>query len=582
MAVLAAVFLLFYLLALLVISRFAKELLAALFSGRLIGNNVDSKDEEVEVTDTIDSVEAGSLGVANMHSGEEEPDGVFTHDRPTSNGAEAIEMEEIRRRPSDPGNGVTNVTQSLPRTIGETVNSTPKLYQRAQTISRFPLRRQRTSVSESSPMGAAKCKPSVLDILSGRYEDHRVRSDSASRGRIGSSSGDESTRQDSVSSAGRRNPFNRARTISESEPRTVKQPQRGPLRRASSESSPIDTERPLAAREREGVQHASNPSLTSRGDTDPRLTMSLPIGATSSSSGSTAHSPLKPPLTPSVLAGTPLDSIKEEDTLPRTRPRQRSQLTRIASVDESESLIASNSSESSRSSGSGTPVLSRYSPSSAAKGSPGGRFNLQKTASKEEELLTPLITTDPAQSGLGALAPQESSGETGASSVGTPNVVMDQMQPQSEVPDPASLSGLSPLLSAQSPPANGQVEEEEVRPLSTQPLAEPKTGEMGDEHGEDEPELRDDDREGDFLMDPNLAEMTFPEGKAAQQQSNRLEQLQVCQYAVTGALVWAPVTVTRQHMLSPAMSLLHDDTCHLLCHYYTTTHVVTLYLSHTD
>ena len=561
MAVLAAVFLLFYLLALLVISRFAKELLAALFSGQLIGNNVDGKDEEVEVTDTIDSVEAGSFGAANAHFGEEEPDGVFTHDRPTSNGAEAIEMEEIRT-PSDPGNGVRNVTQSLPRNIGQTVNSTPERYRRALTLSRdtrFPLRRQRTSVSESSSKG--KCQPSVLDILSGRYEDHRVRSDSASRGRIGSSSGDESTRQDSVSSAGRRNPFNRARTISESEPRTVEQPQRGPLRRTSSESSPIDTERPLAAREREGVLHASNPSLTSRGNTDPRLTMSLPIGATSSSSGSIAHSPLKPPLTPSAPAGTPLESIKEEDTLPRTKPKQRPPFSRIASVDESESLIASNSSESSRSSGSGTPVLSRHSPSSAAKGSPGGRFNLQKTASKEEELLTPLITTDPAQSGLGALAPQESSGETGASSVGTPNVVMDRMQPQSEVPDPASLSGQSPLPSAQSPPANGQVEEEEeVRPRSTQLLADPKTGEMGDEHGEDEPELRDDDCEGDFLMDPNLAEMTFPEGKAAQQQSNRLEQLQVCQYAATGALVWTPVTATRQHM-SPFVSLLHNNTC---------------------
>ena len=569
MAILAAVFLLFYLLALLVISRYTKELLVALFSGRLCGNNVDAEEDEedgVEMTKETDCVEPLSiaLGIENAELGEEETDGRPKRKPPTSNWAESIEMEELHHS-FIPANGTT---QSLPRSHGGSANSTPERYRKTQTISRDtrirpPLRRQRTSYSESSSTGGgAKFKPSVFDILSGRYEDYRVRADSGSRRGTGSSTAGEGGRHGSTSSTGRRNPFERASTIGSyirHDPGTAERLGRPPMRKTSSLQSPADDEMPSTEREREGVQYASNSGLPSQ---EPRTTMSLPLyhrantlasnpaprvldvlsgryedyrvragsesrrGTGSSTVGEggrhgshipTAPSPSEHPQTPSAVMppGTPLGSIKEEDTLTR---KPRPPLSRIASVDESESLIASQSSESSRGtgsgSGSGTPVLTgRHSPASPSRRTHLG-VNLQKTVSKEKkELLTPLITTEPVSSGSGAVAAPASSTEPPASSIGTPNAVTAQMQPQPEVSDPMSHDVESPPSSGSSPPAHGQLEERGERSSSAQPLTEQEESTVV--------ELRSDDCKGDFLMDPTLAEMTFPEGKAAQQQSNR-------------------------------------------------------------
>ena len=525
MAILAAVFLLFYLLALLVISRYTKELLVALFSGRLCGNNVDAeKDEEdgVEMTKETDCVEPLSiaLGIENAELGEEETDGRPKRKPPTSNWAESIEMEELHHS-FIPANGTT---QSLPRSHGGSANSTPERYRKTQTISRDtrirpPLRRQRTSYSESSSTGGgAKFKPSVFDILSGRYEDYRVRADSGSRRGTGSSTAGEGGRHGSTSSTGRRNPFERASTIGSyirHDPGTAERLGRPPMRKTSSLQSPTDDEMPSTEREREGVQYASNSGLPSQ---EPRTTMSLPLYRRANTLASNpAPSPSEHPQTPSTVMppGTPLGSIKEEDTLTR---KPRPPLSRIASVDESESLIASQSSESSRGSGSGsgsgTPVLTgRHSPASPSRRTHLG-LNLQKTVSKEKnELLTPLITTEPVSSGLGAVAAPASSTEPPASSIGTPNAVTVQTQPMPEVSGPMSHDVESPPSSASSPPAHGQLEERGERSSSAQPLTEQEESTVV--------ELRSDDCKGDFLMDPTLAEMTFHEGKAAQQQSNR-------------------------------------------------------------
>ena len=568
MAILAAVFLLFYLIALIVISRFSKELLLAFFSGRLCGNNVDAeKDEEdeVEMTKETDCVESLStdLGIENKHTelGEEETDGGPKRKPLTVNWAESIEMEE--RPPSFiPRNGVT---QSLPRNHGGSANSTPERYRKTQTISRDtriprpPLRRQRTSYSESSSGGGGtKFKPSVLDILSGRYEDYRVRADSGSRRGTGSSTVSETWRHGSTSSTGHRRPFQRASTISSSARHdlgTAEQLGRPPMRKTSSLTSPTDDERPSTEREREGVPYVSNYGLPSQ---DPRATMSLPLyrrantlasnpsvldvlsgryedyrmradsesrrgtgsstvgeGGRHGSNNPTAPSSSEHPQTPStVMPSTPLGSIKEEDTLTR---KPRPPLSRIASVDESEVFFPSQSSESSRGSGSGsgsgTPVLTgRHSPASPSRRNHLG-VNLQKTVSKEEnELLTPLITTEPVSSGFGVVAAQASSTEPPAPSIGTLNAVTVQTQPNPEVSEPMSYGVESPPSSAASPPANGQLEEREERSTSAQPLTEQEESTV---------ELRSDDVKGDFLMDPTLAEMTFPEGKAAQKQSNR-------------------------------------------------------------
>lgn len=549
MAVLAGVFLLFYLLALLVISRFAKPLIVALCTGQLCGNNVDSKDDGGEHAEAIDAGDPVSLCMSNTYAelGEEETDGWFEGGKPpASNGSEAIEMKEIRR-PSDPEDGVKNVTRSLPRNMGVSINSTPERIRKAQTIEtrhqRAPFRRQRTSVSESSPMGSDKCKPTVLDILSGRYEDYRLRTDSGSRRGTGSSFGGEDRRRlDSVSSVGQRNRLERASTISSCygpDPGSTEQPERPKFKKAYSVKSPTDTQRPFVDTDREGVQHASNPSLASRHDTEPRshpMSLQLHHRANSFTSGSTTPSPLEPSSTP-IRAGTPLDSIKEEDTLPR-KPK-RPPLSRIPTVDEEagESLLASHSSESSHGSESGTPVqVRRQSPSSVVRNlvSPGAKYNVQKAASlqKENELLTPLVRDDATVQGSVPLATQENRQEP-AASVGTPNAITDPTQPEPQISDQAVPHGVQ---SALSPLANGQGEEEneEERSTSAQPLAESREfesrtsthtpGEMEGELGEQEStaiELRHDDCNGDFLMDPNLAEMTFPEGKDAQRQSNR-------------------------------------------------------------
>ena len=568
MAILAAVFLLFYLIALIVISRFSKELLLAFFSGRLCGNNVDAeKDEEdeVEITKETDCVEflSTDLGTENKHAelGDEETDGGPKQKPLTINWAESIEMEE--RPPSFiPRNGVT---QSLPRNHGGSANSTPERYRKTQTISRDtriprpPLRRQRTSYSESSSGGGGtKFKPSVLDILSGRYEDYRVRADSGSRRGTGSSTVSETWRHGSTSSTGHRRPFQRASTISSSARHdlgTAEQLGRPPMRKTSSLTSPTDDERPSTERDREGVPYVSNYGLPSQ---EPRATMSLPLyrrantlasnpsvldvlsgryedyrmradsesrrgtgsstvgeGGRHGSNNPTAPSSSEHPQTPStVMPSTPLGSIKEEDTLTR---KPRPPLSRIASVDESEVFFPSQSSESSRGSGSGsgsgTPVLTgRHSPASPSRRNHLG-VNLQKTVSKEEnELLTPLITTEPVSSGFGVVAAQASSTEPPAPSIGTLNAVTVQTQPNPEVSEPMSYGVESPPSSAASPPANGQLEEREERSTSSQPLTEQEESTV---------ELRSDDVKGDFLMDPTLAEMTFPEGKAAQKQSNR-------------------------------------------------------------
>ena len=590
MAVLAGVFLLFYLLALLVISRFAKPLIVALCTGQLCGNNVDSKDDGVEHAEAIDAGDPVSLCMSNTYAefGEEETDGWSGGGKPlASNGSEAIEMKEIRR-PSDPEDGVKNVTRSLPRNMGVSINSTPERIRKAQTIDtrhqRAPFRRQRTSVSESSPMGSVKCKPTVLDILSGRYEDYRLRTDSGSRRGTGSSFGGEDRRRlDSVSSVGQRNRLERASTISSCygpDPGSTEQPERPKFKKAYSVKSPTDTQRPFVDTEREGVQHASNPSLASRHDTEPRshpMSLQLHHRANSFTSGSTTPSPLEPPPTP-IRAGTPLDSIKEEDTLPR-KPK-RPPLSRIQSVDEEagESLLASHSSESSHGSESGTPVqVRRQSPSSVVRNlvSPGAKYSVQKAASlqKENELLTPLVRDDAAVQGSVPLATQENRQEPAAPSVGTPNAITDPTQREPQISDQAVPHGVQ---SALSPLANGQGEEEneEERSTSAQPLAESREfesrtsthtpGEMEGELGEQEStaiELRHDDCNGDFLMDPNLAEMTFPEGKDAQRQSNRsascIRLLLCCHTSV----------------LSPTASLLHSSRrrhvlrlCHALTH----------------
>ena len=594
MAVLAGVFLLFYLLALLVISRFAKPLIVALCTGQLCGNNVDSKDDGVEHAEAIDAGDPVSLCMSNTYAefGEEETDGWSGGGKPlASNGSEAIEMKEIRR-PSDPEDGVKNVTRSLPRNMGVSFNSTPERIRKAQTIDtrhqRAPLRRQRTSVSESSPMGSVKCKPTVLDILSGRYEDYRLRTDSGSRRGTGSSFGGEDRRRlDSVSSVGQRNRLERASTISSCygpDPGSTEQPERPKFKKAYSVKSPTDTQRPFIDTEREGVQHASNPSLASRHDTEPRshpMSLQLHHRANSFTSGSTTPSPLEPPPTP-IRAGTPLDSIKEEDTLPR-KPK-RPPLSRIQSVDEEagESLLASHSSESSHGSESGTPVqVRRQSPSSVVRNlvSPGAKYNVQKAASlqKENELLTPLVRDDAAVQGSVPLATHESRQEPAAPSVGTPNAITDPTQPEPQISDQAVPHGVQ---SALSPPANGQGEEEneEERSTSAQPLAESREfesrtsthtpGEMEGELGKEESttiELRHDDCNGDFLMDPNLAEMTFPEGKDAQRQSNRLAsciRLLLCVTQLYCHLLRHCYTVADVVMC--CVSVTHDSCCCLV------------------
>ena len=400
MAILAAVFLLFYLIALIVISRYTKELVLALFSGRLCGNNVDVEEDEED----------------GVESRDEETDGGPKQKPPTNNEPELLEMEELHSS-SIPGNGAMQSSVSTPE-----CHSTAQTISRGTRIHHPTLRRQRTYSESSSGGGGAKCKPSVLDILSGRYEDYRVRADSESRRGTGSS------------------------TVGE------------------------------------GGRHGSN--------------------------NPTAPSSSEHPQTPStVMPSTPLDSIKEEDT----------------------ARIASHPSESNRGSGSGsgsgTPVLTgRHSPASSSRRNHLG-LNLQKTVSKEEkELLTPPSTSEPVSSGLRAMAAQASSTEPAVSSIGTLNAVTVQTQPKPEVSDPIPHDVESPPSSAASPPTNGQLEEREERSSSAQPLTEQEESTvivLGSDDGKGAVELGSEDCKDDFPIDLSLEEMTFPEGKAAQQQSNR-------------------------------------------------------------
>ena len=91
---------------------------------------------------------------------------------------------------------------------------------------------------------------------------------------MGSSNVGEGGRHGSMSSTGRRNPFEHASTISShirDDPGTAERLGRPPMRQTS---SPADDEMPSTEREREGVQYASNSGLLSQ---EPRTTMSLPL-----------------------------------------------------------------------------------------------------------------------------------------------------------------------------------------------------------------------------------------------------------------------------------------------------------------
>ena len=527
MAGMAAVFLLFYVLALIVISRRAKELVVAVFTGRLCGNNVDVIDDDeedgVELAGVIDNGDNGELDPVienkniDAEVGVEETDGLFKSKQPASNEPEAIEMAEFPRQ-SDP-KGETFHSQSLPRSLeagvsfGPVIESTQKSY----TITRdtrpwgrgASIKRQRMSVSESSQgqrRQTIRCKPSVMDILSGRYEDARLRADSGSRRGTGTSSGGDSLRHESVSSA--QNSIRRAQTFSSSSiSRTADQPRRPQVKNAYSAISPTETQPPYNGGEVLGAQHGSHPNVASQDDIAMQHPTSLPLQPRSCTfsgdsrptligilsgryedAGRPADSgslPSERPQSPAEIAvpHTPLESIpegiKEEDTLPR-KPKFKSPLSRIASVEEgeaSEALIGSHSSESSHGSENGTPTQGHHQPP----------------------------TTAPPPS-----------------SVGTPNTIIDQRQP--ELQASVGVTVPSPLL------GRGEEEGEQERSSSAQPLTESLEVEVftstlmpGGQPEDDRAahKLRVDECNGDFLIDPNLAEMNFPEGKDAQRQSNR-------------------------------------------------------------
>ena len=526
MAGMAAVFLLFYVLAVLVISRRAKELVVAVFTGRLCGNNVDAIDDDeedgeelAEVIDNGDNGEPDPVIINNIDAevGVEETDGVFKPKQPASNEPEAIEMTEFPRQSDPPV--ATFHSQSLPRSLELGVSFGPVIEptQKSYTITRgtrpwgrgASIRRQRMSVSESSQgqrRQTIRCKPSVMDILSGRYEDARLRADSGSRRATGSSSGGDSLRHDSVGSA--MNPIRRAQTFSSSSiSSTADRVRRPQVKNAYSAISPTETQPPYNGGEVPGAQHGSHPNLASQDDIAMQHPTSLPlqprsytfsgdsrsavIGTLSGryeDAGRPADSgslPSERPQSPAeiVVPHTPLESIpegiKEEDTLPR-KPKLKSPLSRIASVEEgeaSQALIGSHSSESSHGSENGTPTQVHHQPPTTAPPPP---------------------------------------------SVGTPNTIIDQHQPELQASVGVTIP--SPLL------GQGEEEGEQERSSSAQPLTESKEVEVfastlmpGGQPEDDRAahKLRVDECNGDFLIDPNLAEMNFPEGKDAQRQSNR-------------------------------------------------------------
>lgn len=573
----AGVFFLFYILALiLILSGSPKALFLAIKGGMLCSRNdslkyKDGSEEEKTALngpsrEQVDS-KLKTFGVV------EEVDGFFEKKPPVQE-PESFEMQEFTK-PRDVEASIEVPPESSIQ--HRSFSLLPKSWAEQKSLSMG--RRPRNAVTESEAPARPVPQPSLADILSGRYNEVKKRSNSISRRETTSSMG--STRSGSISLNERRQTFSRAKTFTE-----AGAPRKPTLHQTHS-MAPADRTRPLKYRRPNSPSESSG--VFSGTPQSPDVTKSLPIELVGAGPGYRDPGPQRPASPHLLCSISPLDSIAEVNTLPRPpkdRVKDASSLSGSSPGEEQQAGVGqgnspttspavlqgvsqetqvtaspspggspsqplhiagegvqpgsqksvthpltlsirqhSYSESQAEATARSSPVLGRARTSSLSQEKDRLPPPFQRTSSKEErssarlrrqpsrleeEAVTPLLRGDE-ERGLGEEDELSSSAEKEPTESPTPvpiptssNQIADPQQPIS--PSQTTHSSLSPVLIG------------EGRSSSTQPML----GGGGEEvYEQEELEVKGSFEENEYKIPETLADLDFPEGKAAQSQSNR-------------------------------------------------------------